>query len=121
MSSSLKDVRSYLKAQPVQFLNVNEAVCFVLSVLSQHDSYATNMHNILTERYDEIQLSETVLYAALRLLLAEQVISSYSGSLSGRGRRPIMYSLQKASNVRDLIAYWSAHFGAYHPALEDAG
>ncbi len=57
------------------YLTKEQAVCYVLSILLLGESYGTELIQRLELEYPRYQLSDTVLYAALKFLEDERLSS----------------------------------------------
>lgn len=107
----LQDIyRFFEEPQPI-FLNLEITVCYVLSVLLEHDSYATELIENLEQQFPPHLVSDTVFNACARLLEAEGIVVSYQQKLEGRGRPRRMYHLQKEyeSQARELAQFWEQY------------
>ncbi len=91
---TLEQIYQFFQNQPLEFLSQELAVCYVMSVLLQGDSYGTELINRIESEYQNYRLSDTVLYSGLSFLESEQVISSYWKKAGGRGRPRRMYQLE---------------------------
>nr|WP_233222765.1 helix-turn-helix transcriptional regulator [Chroococcidiopsis sp. CCALA 051] len=67
----LEDISQFFTAGPPIYLRIEQAVCYVLSVLLAEESYGTRLIQKLESEYPHYRLSDTVLYAALSFLEAE--------------------------------------------------
>ena len=88
-----EDIYDFFRNPPPNYLNKELAVCYVLSVLLRHDSYGTELIQLLETEYPTYRLSDTVLYSALKFLEGEGVISGYWKKVEGRGRPRRMYQI----------------------------
>lgn len=96
----LETIYDYYQKSHETFLNQELAVCYVLSVLLQRDSYGTELIQRIEQDYPAYRLSDTVLYAALQFLEKEQVITGYWKKVIGRGRPRRMYHLEDNERQR---------------------
>jgi hypothetical protein len=83
MQMKFEDIYQFFRDPPPNYLNKELAVCYVLSVLLQGESYGTQLIQQLEQDYPTYRLSDTVLYSALKFL-------EDSGAISGvleKGRR----------------------------------
>jgi DNA-binding PadR family transcriptional regulator len=105
---TLKEIYQFFQSQPAVYLNQELATCFVLHTLLKQDSYGTELIQIVEDQYPPYRLSDTVLYGALRFLLREGVITSYSRKVEGRGRPRLMYHLSQdmESQASELAQLW---------------
>jgi DNA-binding PadR family transcriptional regulator len=88
-----QDIYQFFEDPPPVYLNKELAVCYVLTVLLQQDSYGTELIQQLTQVYTDYRLSDTVLYSALKFLEDQQAIDGYWKKVEGRGRPRRMYRL----------------------------
>lgn len=107
----LKDIYSYYENPQPIFLNQELAVCYVLSVLLQGNSYGTELIGRMEQHYPLYRLSDTVLYAALNFLQEENVVTSYWQKVEGRGRPRRMYQLadDMHSKATELANLWESY------------
>jgi DNA-binding PadR family transcriptional regulator len=108
-----EDIHQFFEDPPPIYLNKELAVCYVLTVLLQQDSYGTELINRLSQQYTHYRLSDTVLYGALKFLEDEKMIDGYWKKVEGRGRPRRMYRLNpdwrlQAENLSEL---WKAYMG----------
>jgi DNA-binding PadR family transcriptional regulator len=94
----LQDVYCYFQSTQPIFLNEELAVCYILSILLEMDSYGTELIQHLEAKYTPYHLSDTVMYNALKFLEKEVWVQTYWQKVEGRGRPRRMYRL--ASDVR---------------------
>ena len=88
-----EDIYQFFEDPPPIYLNKELAVCYVLAVLLQQDSYGTELIHKLAETYTNYRLSDTVLYSALKFLEDQKAIDGYWKKVEGRGRPRRMYRL----------------------------
>lgn len=88
-----QDIYQFFEDPPPVYLNKELAVCYVLTVLLQQDSYGTELIQQLTRVYADYRLSDTVLYSALKFLEDQQAVDGYWKKVEGRGRPRRMYRL----------------------------
>lgn len=88
-----EDIYQFFEDPPPIYLNKELAVCYVLSILLQQDSYGTELIQKLAETYADYRLSDTVLYSALKFLEDQKAIDGYWKKVEGRGRPRRMYRL----------------------------
>jgi len=103
-----EDIYNFFQNPPPTFIGPEPAVGYVLSVLSQKDTYATELILNLETAYPNLQLSDTVLYTAIRFLEGEQAITGYWQRVEGRGRPRRMYKLspQWQAQAIELSGFW---------------
>lgn len=105
----IEDIYQFFANPPAIYLCQEQAVCYILSVLLEGESYGSGLIQKLEceERY--YRLSDTVLYAALKFLENEGAIAGYWQKVEGRGRPRRMYRLspQWQDEARQLSALWA--------------
>ncbi|NJK28153.1 MAG: PadR family transcriptional regulator [Coleofasciculaceae cyanobacterium SM2_3_26] len=106
-----EDIYQFFQDPPPAYLNKELAVCYILSILLEGDSYGTALIEILEREYPAFRLSDTVLYSALKFLEKERAIAAYWKKVQGRGRPRRMYQLRSewSSQARDLAALWQEY------------
>ncbi|MEM1311021.1 MAG: PadR family transcriptional regulator [Cyanobacteria bacterium P01_D01_bin.71] len=102
-----EDIYQFFEDPPPIYLNKELAVCYVLAVLLQQDSYGTELIQKLAKDYSNYRLSDTVLYSALKFLEDQLAIDGYWKKVEGRGRPRRMYRLNpdwrmQAEELSDL-------------------
>jgi DNA-binding PadR family transcriptional regulator len=120
--TTLEQIYQFFKSPPPFYLNKELAVCYVLSVLQQHDSYGTELINLLETEYPSYRLSDTVLYSALKFLEDSEAVTGYWKKVTGRGRPRRMYQLtsdwrEKAAELSDLWNNYSQNVTQKQPVL----
>lgn len=105
------------------YLTAEEAVCYVASALTLHDSYGTLLINSLDrdERKHQLRISDTVLYKALKFLESNDYIFGYWWHVEGRARPRRMYRITDDNHV-DIITwcnYWRGEYGAVKVSTDD--
>ncbi len=104
---NLEQVYQFFRNPQPAYLRPEVAVCYVLSVLVEQESYATELSKRLNSKYPHYQLSDTVLYTALKFLEAENAITGYWKKVPRRGRPRRMFKLNPEwSKARDLADFW---------------
>ena len=108
-----EDIYQFFEDPPPIYLNKELAVCYVLSVLLQQDSYGTELIQRLTLQYPHYRLSDTVLYGALKFLEDENAIDGYWKKVEGRGRPRRMYRLNPDWRLQseELAEFWKTYMG----------
>lgn len=103
-----QDIYQFFEDPPPIYLNKELAVCYVLAVLLQQDSYGTELIQKLTDTYADYRLSDTVLYSALKFLEDQQSIDGYWKKVEGRGRPRRMYRLNPdwRMQAEELAELW---------------
>ena len=102
-----EDIYQFFEDPPPIYLNKELAVCYVLAVQLQQDSYGTELIQKLAKDYSDYRLSDTVLYSALKFLEDQVAIDGYWKKVEGRGRPRRMYRLNpdwrmQAEELADL-------------------
>ncbi len=103
-----ENIYQFFQNTPSTYLSQEQAVCYVLSVLLQRESYGTELIRYLKTQYPDYKLSDTILHVALRFLESQQVISSYWKKVEGRGRPRRMFQIapQALSQATALAHLW---------------
>ncbi len=111
-----EDIYRFFQAPPPFYLNKELAVCYVLAVLLRHDSYGTELINLLEREYPTYRLSDTVLYSALKFLEEENVIEGYWKKVEGRGRPRRMYQVNPDAlqHAQELSQLWADYVKNHH-------
>lgn len=106
-----EDIYQFFEDPPPNYLNKELAVCYVLAVLLQQDSYGTELIQKLAEGYTDYRLSDTVLYSALKFLEDQQAIDGYWKKVEGRGRPRRMYRLNPDWRLQaeELAEMWGGY------------
>lgn len=106
-----EDIYQFFRDPPPLYLNKELAVCYVLSVLLQGDSYGTELIQKLETEYPAYRLSDTVLYGALKFLEDEKTIAGYWKKVEGRGRPRRMYQVRPEhdAKARSLAELWQTY------------
>lgn len=110
----LEEIYQFFINNPATFLTVEQAVCYVLSVLLEGESYGTELIQKLEKQYPYYRLSDTVLYDALNFLVSEGAITSYSIKAQGRGRPRRMFQLTQEwqDEAQKLAGLWKSYQAA---------
>jgi DNA-binding PadR family transcriptional regulator len=108
-----EDIYQFFEDPPPIYLNKELAVCYVLAVLLQQDSYGTELIQRLSQQYTHHRLSDTVLYGALKFLEDENAIDGYWKKVEGRGRPRRMYRLNPDWRLQaeELAEFWRTYMG----------
>jgi len=117
---TLEEIYQFFAAQPPVYLTPEQAICYVLSVLLESESYGTALIQRLESDYPSYRLSDTVLYAALSFLESEKAIASRWQKVDGRGRPRRMYSVspQWLDEAQKLAALWRGFVTKQSPISE---
>lgn len=107
----IEDIYEFFNNPPPIYLNRELAVCYVLDVLLQKESYGTELAEDLTENYPSYRISDTVLYGALKFLEESGMIEGYWRKIKRRGRPRKMYSVLDSSQeqAQELAALWRGY------------
>ena len=107
----LEDIYQYFENPPPTYLCQELAVCYILYVLLQGESYGTELIQKLETEYITYRLSDTVLYSAIKFLEDEKAITGYWKKLEGRGRPRRMYQVspQWQTQAQDLANLWQQY------------
>lgn len=106
-----EDIYQFFEDPPPIYLNKELAVCYVLAVLIDSDSYGTELIQLLGREYPDYRLSDTVLYSALKFLEDQSAIAGYWKKVEGRGRPRRMYRLcpEYQLQARELGDLWQQY------------
>ncbi len=106
-----EDIYQFFEDPPPIYLNKELAVCYVLAILLQQDSYGTELIQKLAETYADYRLSDTVLYSALKFLEDQNAIDGYWKKVEGRGRPRRMYRLNPdwRMQAEELAELWRTY------------
>lgn len=104
----LEKVYQFFTHPPKIYSSPEQAVCYVLSVLLQKESYGTQLILKLEIEYPTYQLSDTVLYAALKFLEESRAIAAYWKKVVGRDCPRQMYQLNPEwhQSAQKLATLW---------------
>lgn len=108
MQMKFEDIYQFFQDPPPNYLNKELAVCYVLSVLLQGESYGTQLIQQLEQDFPTYRLSDTVLYSALKFLEESGAISGYWKKVEGRGRPRRMYQIRQEwrAQALELADFW---------------
>jgi DNA-binding PadR family transcriptional regulator len=90
-SMNFDTIYQFFQTPQLHYLGQELAVCYVLSVLCQQDSYGTALIENLAVEHPCCRLSDTILYEVIRFLEEHDIIESYWQRMQGRGRPRHMY------------------------------
>lgn len=104
----LEDIYQFFENPPPTYLCQELAVCYILYVLLQGESYGTELIQRLETEHSTYRLSDTVLYSAIKFLEDQRTITGYWKKLEGRGRPRRMYQVSPEWQVqsRGLAYLW---------------
>jgi DNA-binding PadR family transcriptional regulator len=107
----LETIYQFFQAPSPTYLNQEAAVCYILSVLLQRDSYGTELIQLLETNHPTYRLSDTILYNALKFLETEQLITDYRKKVPGRGRPRHMFQISSSvrSRAEELAELWQKY------------
>jgi DNA-binding PadR family transcriptional regulator len=105
------DIYRFFRNPPPLYLNQELAVCYILAVLMDGDSYGTELISRLEKDSDTFRLSDTVLYSAIKFLEGSGMISGYWKKVEGRGRPRRMYRIHPdwEAKAREFASFWSSY------------
>ncbi len=113
----LKEIYQFFQTPQPNFLSQELAVCYVMSVLLQGDSYGAELIKQLENDYPNYRLSDTILQNTLKLLESERAISSSWKRVEkrGRGRPRRMYHLSPewSEQAAELARLWQEYSLSY--------
>ncbi|KAF3889363.1 MULTISPECIES: PadR family transcriptional regulator [Nostocales] len=104
----LEDIYKFFENPPPTYLCQELAICYILYVLLQGESYGTELIQRLETEYPTYRLSDTVLYSAIKFLEDQKAITGYWKKLEGRGRPRRMYQVSPEwqSQAASLARLW---------------
>lgn len=107
----IEDIYQFFQNPPATYLNQELAVCYILSVLSEGESYGTELIQRLESEYPLYRLSDTVLYNALKFIEDQHAITCYWQKVEGRGRPRRMYQINSEwrSQAQELACLWQEY------------
>ncbi|NEP57911.1 MAG: PadR family transcriptional regulator [Symploca sp. SIO2G7] len=107
----LNDVYQFFQDSCPTAINKELAVCYVLSVLTQKESYGTELMQIIKREYPTYRLSETILYRAFAFLERIGAVSCRKQRTSGKGRPRHIYKLlpEWREQAEELSELWHAY------------
>ena len=119
MQMKFEDIYQFFQDPPPNYLNKELAVCYVLSVLLQGESYGTLLIQQLEREHPTYRLSDTVLYSALKFLEEENAISGYWKKVEGRGRPRRMYQIlpEWRKKAQELASFWQEYMNDGRQAM----
>lgn len=105
------DIYQFFRNPPPLYLNQELAVCYVLAILLEGESYGTELIGRLEGEYPTYRLSDTVLYSALKFLEQAGAITGYWKKVEGRGRPRRMYQIRPGwrDQAQELASFWSEY------------
>jgi len=112
-----EDIYGFFENLPPTYLNAEQAVCYILSVLIKEESYGTALIQRLELEYPFFRISDPVLYTALNFLEEEGFITSFWQKLKGRGRprRILCLNPDFHERAQELSQLWQNYA---HSAVE---
>ncbi|NES82046.1 MAG: helix-turn-helix transcriptional regulator [Moorea sp. SIO2B7] len=117
-----EDIYKFFHNPPPIYLNKELAVCYVLAILLQGESYGTEMIGQLERHYNGYRLSDTVLYSALKFLEEAGTISGYWKKVQGRGRPRRMYLVcpESQKKAEELAGFWLGYIAKANKAIQSS-
>ncbi len=103
-----EDIYQFFSNPPPIYLNQELAVCYILAILLQGESYGTELIQRLESEEPTYRLSDTVLYSALKFLDEAGAITGYWKKVEGRGRPRRMYQIRTSwrERAQELANFW---------------
>jgi DNA-binding PadR family transcriptional regulator len=113
---NFEDIYCFFRNPPPLYLNQELAVCYILDILLQDDSYGTELIARLEHESSTYRLSDTVLYSAIKFLEANGTIVGYWKKVEGRGRPRRMYQIapEWTAKAKELAHFWQ-RYSSGHP------
>ena len=99
---NLEHIYEFFRHRPPTYLGQELAVCYVLSVLVEKESYGTELISLLETEHPRYRLSDTVLYSAIKFLEDEKAVTGY-WKKAGRVEQ---VSLKLASTGDNDVSIW---------------
>ena len=108
---NFEDIYCFFRNPPPLYLNQELAVCYILDLLLEGDSYGTELIARLEHESSTYRLSDTVLYSAIKFLEASGTIVGYWKKVTGRGRPRRMYQIapEWIDKARELARFWDLY------------
>ncbi len=108
---NFEDIYCFFRNPPPLYLNQELAVCYILDILLQDDSYGTELIARLEHESSIYRLSDTVLYSAVKFLEASGTIVGYWKKVAGRGRPRRMYQISPEwrNKATELASFWTQY------------
>ena len=108
---NFEDIYCFFRNPPPLYLNQELAVCYILDILLQDDSYGTELIARLEHESSIYRLSDTVLYSAVKFLEASGTIVGYWKKVAGRGRPRRMYQISPEwrNKAGELAFFWNQY------------
>jgi DNA-binding PadR family transcriptional regulator len=105
------DIYRFFNNPPPLYLNQELAVCYILAVLMDGDSYGTELISRLEKDSETFRLSDTVLYSAVKFLEGSGMISGYWKKVEGRGRPRRMYKIHTdwEAKAQEFASFWHGY------------
>ena len=112
---NFEDIYCFFRNPPPLYLNQELAVCYILDILLQDDSYGTELIARLEHESSVYRLSDTVLYSAVKFLEASGTIVGYWKKVAGRGRPRRMYQISPEwrNKASELASFWTQYSQAH--------
>ncbi len=117
----IADIYSYFQNPQPIYISKEAAVSYVLWILkTRGESYGTELIQLMEQEYENLRISDTILYTALKFLEEEELVSGYWQKLEGRGRPRRMYRLNpaKVKQSEELAALWEQYAASKVPVAE---
>lgn len=110
---NIENIYRFFQNPPPTYLTQELAVCYILSVLVEEESYGTELIHKLVSEHPHYRLSDTVLYSALKFLEEENAIIGSWKKVRGRGRPRRMYQITARWQLQaqSLARLWHEYVG----------
>ncbi|OIP70982.1 MAG: PadR family transcriptional regulator [Oscillatoriales cyanobacterium CG2_30_40_61] len=120
---TFEQIYQFFQEPPPIYLNKELAVCYILSVLLEKDSYGTELIEQLEQEYSHYRLSDTVLYSALKFLEKQATITGYWQKVEGRGRPRRMYQIlpEYQPQAQELAGLWHQYTSGHRTGNREQG
>ena len=108
---NFEDIYCFFRDPPPLYLNQELAVCYILDILLEDDSYGTELIARLEHESSVYRLSDTVLYSAIKFLESSGTIVGYWKKVEGRGRPRRMYQIDATwrNKAEELASLWKQY------------
>ncbi|NJR32116.1 MAG: PadR family transcriptional regulator [Chamaesiphon sp. CSU_1_12] len=119
---NFEDIYCFFRNPPPLYLNQELAVCYILDILLQGDSYGTELIARLEHESSTYRLSDTVLYSAIKFLEANGTNCPATGKklkVAGRPRRMYQIDAEWVGKAKELAYFWERYSGAHPKSADD--
>jgi DNA-binding PadR family transcriptional regulator len=94
---TIQHVTDWHTQPQTKFLKVEEAICYILALTLDSGAEGTYGTGLINSAPEGCVLSDTVLYAALKFLLEQKLLTVKTIALPGRGRPRNVYKIERSS------------------------